>query len=75
MNRANRAEHYTTNCSEDLMEMTEAEALRLQLLQTLMPDDKVRCFEFSTQLQQLMEEDGFCEKLIFSDEATFLMAQ
>lgn len=47
---------------------------RLQLLQALTPNDKVRRCEFSTQLQDLMEQDGFSEKLIFSDEATFFVS-
>lgn len=46
---------------------------RLQLLQALTPDDKVKRFEFSARLQQLMEEDAFSAKLVFSDEATFFL--
>lgn len=45
----------------------------LQFLQALTPIDKVSRFEFCTQMQQFMDEDGFCEKLVFSDEATFFV--
>jgi hypothetical protein len=43
---------------------------KLQLLQALKPDDKVKRNEFCTQMQTDME-DEFATRLIFSDEATF----
>jgi hypothetical protein len=44
---------------------------RLHLLQALTPQDRNRRLQFSTDFQQRQEEDGFAEKLVFSDEATF----
>jgi hypothetical protein len=44
---------------------------RLQLLQAVTHDAKVRRLQFWTEAQQQIEEDGFTGKLIFSDEATF----
>ena len=41
------------------------------LLQKLQPDDHHRRTTFCTELQALMEEDGFFEGMIFSDECTF----
>jgi len=41
------------------------------LLQKLQPDDHHRRTTFCTELQALMEEDGFFERLIFTDECTF----
>ena len=41
------------------------------LLQKLQSDDHHRGTTFCTELQALMEEDGFFERLIFSDECTF----
>ena len=41
------------------------------LLQKLQPDDHHRRTTFCTELQALMEEDDFFERLIFSDEFTF----
>jgi hypothetical protein len=41
---------------------------RLQLLHALNPRDHNR-FHFSMDFQQWLEEDGFAEKLVFSDEA------
>ena len=43
----------------------------LMLLQKLQPDDHYRRTTFCTELQALMEEDGFYERLIFSDGCTF----
>ena len=43
---------------------------RLMPLQKLQPDDHRR-MTFCTELQALMEEDGFFERLIFKDECTF----
>jgi len=44
---------------------------RLMLLQNLQLDDHLRRMTFCTELQALMEEDDFFERLIFSDECTF----
>jgi len=46
---------------------------RLQLLQTLTPQDHNLRLHFCVDFQQRLEEDGFAEKLVFSDEATFHM--
>jgi hypothetical protein len=43
----------------------------LQLLQALNPQDHKLRFQFSMDFQQRLEEDGFAEKLVFSDEMTF----
>ena len=43
----------------------------LQLLQVLNPQDHNLRLHFCMDFQQLLEEDGFAEKLIFSDKATF----
>jgi len=43
----------------------------LQLLQALNPQDHNLHFHFCVDFQQWLEEDGFTEKLVFSDEATF----
>lgn len=43
----------------------------MQLLQALLPGDKVRRFEFCTRFQEFMEKDEFCDNLVFSDEAVF----
>jgi len=37
----------------------------------LQPDDHYQRTTFCTELQALMEEDGFFERLIFTDECTF----
>jgi hypothetical protein len=44
---------------------------RLQLLQALNPQDHNRRLHFWVDFQQRLEEDGFAEKLVFSDEVTF----
>jgi len=44
---------------------------RLTLLQKLQQNDHRRMTTFCTELQALMEEDDFFERLIFSDECTF----
>ncbi|GFG34991.1 hypothetical protein Cfor_01096 [Coptotermes formosanus] len=44
---------------------------RLQRLQALNPQDHNLRFHFCVDFQQQLEEDGFAEKLVFSDEATF----
>ena len=41
------------------------------LLHKLQPDDHHRRTTFCTELQALMEEDGFFERQIFSDECKF----
>jgi len=41
------------------------------LLQKLQPEYYHRRTTFCTELQALVEEDGFFERLIFSDECTF----
>jgi hypothetical protein len=43
----------------------------LQLLQVLNPQDHNLCFQFCVDFQQRLEEDGFAENIVFSDEATF----
>jgi hypothetical protein len=40
-------------------------------VKALAPADKARRREFNEELQLKMEEDGFVERLIFSDEAAF----
>ena len=44
---------------------------QLQLLQALNPQDHNLHFNFCVDFQQQLEEDGFAEKLVFSDEAMF----
>jgi hypothetical protein len=44
---------------------------KLQLLQALKPDDKVKQYELGMQMQADMEDDKFATCLIFSDEETF----
>ena len=44
---------------------------RITLLQKLLPNDDHRRTTFCNELQALIEEDGFFERLIFSDECTF----
>jgi hypothetical protein len=48
-----------------------AKGYQLQLLQALNPQDRNVHFQFYADFQQRLEEDGFAEKLVFSDEATF----
>jgi fumarylacetoacetate (FAA) hydrolase family protein len=43
----------------------------MRLVQFLTPADKVEIREFCEEMQLKMEEDGFVERLILSDEATF----
>jgi hypothetical protein len=43
----------------------------MRLVQALTPADKVKRREFCEKMQLKMEEDGFVERLIFSDEVTF----
>jgi len=44
---------------------------RLQLLQALNPQDHNPRLHFCVDFQQRLEENGFAEKLVFSDEAKF----
>ena len=44
---------------------------QLQLFQALNPQDHNLRLHFCVDFQQQLEEDGFAEKLVFSDEATF----
>ncbi|PNF32477.1 hypothetical protein B7P43_G03884 [Cryptotermes secundus] len=44
---------------------------KLQLLQALKPEDKAARTHFAEDIQEKMEDDGFLERLVFSDEATF----
>jgi hypothetical protein len=44
---------------------------RLQLLQALNLQDHNLRLHFCVDFQQRLEEQGFAEKLVFSDEATF----
>ena len=44
---------------------------KLHLLQHLKDIDKSACENFCTQKQVMLEEDGFDDRLVFSDEATF----
>jgi hypothetical protein len=43
----------------------------MRLVQALTPADKVKWSEFCEGMQLKVEEDGFVERLICSDEATF----
>jgi hypothetical protein len=43
----------------------------MRLVQVLTLAEKVKRREFCEEMQLKMEEDGFVERLIFSDEATF----
>jgi hypothetical protein len=45
----------------------------LQLLHALKASDKLILYEFCYEMQESLEDDGFAERLIFSDEATFYM--
>ena len=44
---------------------------KLHLLQHLKDTDKSVREDFGTQMQVMLEEDGFDDRLVFSDEATF----
>lgn len=44
---------------------------RLQLVQALLPNDKVKRSEFCDQMLEIMEDGAFQQRLVFSDEATF----
>lgn len=44
---------------------------RLQLVQALKPNDKVKRIEFCDVMLQMMEDDGFLQRIVYSDEATF----
>jgi hypothetical protein len=44
-------------------------AYRLQLLQALNPQDHNLRFQFCVGFQQRLEENGFAENQVFSDEA------
>jgi hypothetical protein len=44
---------------------------RLQLFYALNPQDHNLPLHFCVDFQQRLEEDGFAEKLVFSNEATF----
>jgi hypothetical protein len=48
-----------------------AKGYQLQLLQVLNPQDHNLHFQFCVDFQQQLEEDGFAEKLVFSDEVMF----
>jgi hypothetical protein len=54
-----------------LRKRLRAKGYRLQLLQALNPQDHKLRFHFCVGFRQRLEEDGFAEKLVFSDEATF----
>ena len=54
-----------------LRERLKLKPYRLMLPQKLQPDGHHRRTTFCTEMQALMEEDGFFERLIFSDECTF----
>jgi hypothetical protein len=43
----------------------------MRLVQALIPADRVKRREFCEEMQLKMEADGFVERLILSDEATF----
>jgi hypothetical protein len=47
---------------------------KLQLLQALKPDDKVKRYGFCVQMQGDVEDDEFATRLIFSDETVFLLS-
>jgi hypothetical protein len=44
---------------------------KLQLLQSLSDQDKATRCDFCTEMQERCEEEGFSERLTFSDESTF----
>ncbi|PNF19921.1 hypothetical protein B7P43_G11719 [Cryptotermes secundus] len=44
---------------------------KLQLLQALKPQDKVARTHFAEDIQEKMEDDGFVERLVSIDDATF----
>jgi hypothetical protein len=56
---------------ENFAETAENDSLKLQLLQSLSDQDKTARRDFCTEMQERCE-DGFSERLIFSDEPTFL---
>jgi hypothetical protein len=53
-----------------LRKRLRAKGYWLQLLQALNPQVQNLRFQFCMDFQQWLEEDGFAEKLLFSDEAT-----
>lgn len=44
---------------------------RLQLVQALKPNDKVKRIEFCDDMLHMMEDNGFLQRIVYSDEATF----
>ena len=44
---------------------------KLHLLQHLKDTDKPACKDICTQMQVMLEEDGFDDRLVFNDGATF----
>jgi hypothetical protein len=46
----------------------------MRFLQALTPADRVKRHEFCEEKQLKMEVDGFVERLVFSDEATFYIS-
>ncbi|PNF28274.1 hypothetical protein B7P43_G06511 [Cryptotermes secundus] len=46
---------------------------KLQLLQAVKPQDKVARTHLAEDIQEKMEDDGFVERLVFIDEATFYL--
>ena len=54
-----------------LRKRLRVKGFRLQLLQALNLQDHNLRLQFCVDIQQRLEEDGFAEKLVFSDEATF----
>lgn len=47
---------------------------RIHLLQKLRPNDCVKRLQFCNDMQEAMEGDGFANRLVFSDEATFYLS-
>ena len=54
-----------------LRKRLRVKGFRLQLLQALNPQDHNLLLRFCLDFQQRLLEDGFAEKLVFSDETTF----
>ena len=63
--------HTTIDSLAFVTEATKNEAISPKAAASLTPDDHDRRKTFCIELQYLIEEDGFCDRLIFSDEKMF----
>jgi hypothetical protein len=75
----NEGESEVTNPTTDsltiLQKLLKMTPYKLQLLQSLSDQDKTTRRDFSTEMHERCEEEGFSERLIFSDESTFHISE